>query len=95
MKYNPATGEIEGTPDEIRSFLNPTREVAKHPNGLQTLTSTARLTWDIVKEFEGEFSLSYVAEMFDLTPGAASQRMKTLIEAGLVNRIRNGVFEVA
>lgn len=57
------------------------------------LGSKQRSTLQLLREYESPVSVSHVSELQEITAEAAGQRLAKLVEAGLVKRLRRGIFQ--
>lgn len=86
--------EVEVKPDGSFVLRDLKTNEDRRPEAANNLSDVQYRTYKALKKAVGKASVTWIADELEITSSAASQRMRTLIEAGVVERTSHAHYKV-
>ena len=86
--------EVEVRPDGSFVLRDHKTNEDRRPEAANNLSDVQYRTYKTLKKLGGEASVTVIADELEITSSAATQRMATLIDVGLVERVSVGHYKI-
>ncbi len=86
--------KITVNPDGTVTLTDYKTDADRVPDALANLSDAQLRTYRALEKAGGRASVSYIADELEITSGAASQRMRILVDAGLVERTAHAHYKI-